>query len=113
MLVDIGKGEYRNLWDMPDYLRVVEEKTSYEFVRVIEEKLNDVEQYIQDSIDDYKLGSDLTYIEAENEELRDLLDDVNSTLQNFIEPIEQGGRLNREKTIKMLNDVIKKLSSRC
>lgn len=113
MLVDIGNGEYRNLWDIPDYLRVVEEKTSYEFVRVIEEKLNDVEQYIQDSIDDYKLGSDLTYIEAENEELRDLLDDVNSTLQNFIEPIEQGGRLNREKTIKMLNDVIKKLSSRC
>lgn len=56
--------------------------------------------------------SDLPYIEAENEELINLIDDVNSTLQHLIVPIERGQRINRDKVIKTINEVIKQLTNR-
>lgn len=101
MLIDIGT-KYQDLNSNEDFLRIVEEKISYEFANEIREKLNGIENYIND----LKEGTDLTYIEQENEELRYLIDDVNSMMQSYIYPIEKGGRLYRDKTIKFFNNII-------
>lgn len=105
MLVDIG-GSYRDLAETKDYISVMQEKISYEFAREIEERLD----WVQRREDVYvkELNKDSTYIEMENEDLRICIDDINEILQNYIVPIEKGSRINRDKTIKMINMLIKK-----
>lgn len=109
MLYDIG-GEYKYLTDERDFLQVIEDKTSYEFADEIARRLHEAEyftDYLRKDAD-----SDFKYLEAENENLRNLIDDVNSELQCYLVPIEQGKRINRQGVINLLNRVIKMLNGR-
>lgn len=108
MLVDIGNSKYIDLNSNEDYLRIIEEKISYEFADELRHRLNGVQEYIEE----LKENSDIPYIEQENEDLRNLIDDVNSMMQSYIYPIEKGERLYREKTIKFFNEVIKYLDNK-
>lgn len=101
MMVDIGNG-YKDLSSTEDFLTIIEEKISWEFADEIRKKLNGIEDYINE----LKENSDITYIEQENEDLRYLIDDVNSMMQSYIFPIEKGERLYRDKTIKFFNNII-------
>lgn len=105
MLIDIGDRKYRNISSDEDFLRIVEEKISWELSEELRKRLNGVQEYIEELKED----SDFSYIEQENEYLRNLIDDVNSMIQSYIYPIERGQRLYRDKTIKFLNEVIKYL----
>ena len=107
MLVDVGKGKYRNLSTDEDFFGVIEEKISWEFAEELRKRLNRVQEYIEELKED----SDFSYIEQENEYLRNLIDDVNSMIQSYIYPIERGQRLYRDKTIKFLNEIIKYLDN--
>ena len=109
MLVDIG-GEYKYLEDNKDYLQVIEDKISWEFADEIARRLDEVRILAECLRED--ADSDFKYLEAENENLRNLIDDVNSELQHYLVPIEQGKRINRQEMIKLLNRVIKMLNGR-
>lgn len=107
MLIDIGNEKYRDLDTNEDFLRIIEEKISWEFAEEIRRKFNGIEEYIED----LRNNSDITYIEQENEDLRFLIEDVNSILQSYIYPIEKGERLYRDKTIKLFREIIKMLDN--
>lgn len=107
MLIDVGDRKYRNISSDEDFLRIVEEKISWEFSEELRKRLNGVQEYIEELKED----SDFSYIEQENEYLRNLIDDVNSMIQSYIYPIERGQRLYRDKTIKFLNEIIKYLDN--
>lgn len=107
MLIDVGDRKYRNISSDEDFLRIVEEKISWEFAEELRKRLNGVQEYIEELKED----SDFSYIEQENEDLRNLIDDVNSMIQSYIYPIERGQRLYRDKTIKFLNEIIKYLDN--
>ena len=107
MLIDVGNRKYRNISSDEDFLRIVEEKISWEFAEELRKRLNGVQEYI----DELKEDSDFSCIEQENEYLRNLIDDVNSMIQSYIYPIERGQRLYRDKTIKFLNEIIKYLDN--
>lgn len=107
MLIDIGNEKYRDLDTNEDFLRVIEKKISWEFAEEIRKKFNGIEEYIED----LRNNSDITYIEQENEDLRFLIEDVNSILQSYIYPIEKGERLYRDKTIKLFREIIKMLDN--
>ena len=107
MLIDVGDRKYRNISSDEDFLRIVEEKISWEFAEELRKRLNRVQEYIEELKED----SDFSYIEQENEYLRNLIDDVNSMIQSYIYPIERGQRLYRDKTIKFLNEIIKYLDN--
>lgn len=107
MLIDIGN-KYINLNSDEDYLRVIEEKISYEFADELRCRFN----RIQECIEELRENSDISYFEQENEVLRNLIDDVNSMLQSYIFPIKKGKRLYREKTINFFNEVIKYLDNK-
>ena len=107
MLIDVGDRKYRNISSDEDFLRIVEEKISWEFAEELRKRLNGVQEYIEELKED----SDFSYIEQENEYLRNLIDDVNSMIQSYIYPIERGRRLYRDKTIKFLNEIIKYLDN--
>ena len=104
MLIDIG-GSYKNLVENEDYLDIIREKISDEFANEIQLLID--EAHIVEKIHERAADSDFAYIEAENEDLRRTIDDINSELQQFIYPIEKGSRLNRDKTIKFINSLIK------
>lgn len=108
MVIEVGQNEYKNLVTNNDFLNVISDKVSYEFAREIAHKIELTEDEIKALTDE----SDLPYIEAENEELINLIDDVNSTLQHLIVPIERGQRINRDKVIKTINEVIRQLTNR-
>lgn len=108
MVIEVGKNEYKNLVTDNDFLNVISDKVSYEFAREIAHEIELTEDEIKALTDE----SDLPYIEAENEELINLIDDVNSTLQHLIVPIEKGQRIDRDKVIKTINEVIKQLTNR-
>ena len=76
---------------------------------VIEKTRKMLQFYIDELKEDS--DSDFSYIEQENEYLRNLIDDVNSMIQSYIYPIERGQRLYRDKTIKFLNEIIKYLDN--
>ena len=105
MLIDIGN-KYENLVENEDYLDIIREKISHEFANEIQLLID--EAHIIEKIHERAADSDAAYIEAENEELRRTIDDINAELQQFIVPIEKGQRLNREKTIKLINRIIEK-----
>lgn len=109
MLIDVGDRKYRNISSDEDFLRIVEEKISWEFAEELRKRLNGVQEYINELKEDS--DSDFSYIEQENEYLRNLIDDVNSMIQSYIYPIERGQRLYRDKTIKFLNEIIKYLDN--
>lgn len=104
MLVDIGNA-YENLVTKEDYLDIIRKKISYEFANEIQLFID--EAHIVEKIHERAANSDFAYIEAENEDLRRIIDDINADLQQFIYPIEKGSRLNRDKTIKFINSLIK------
>lgn len=108
MVIEVGQNEYKNLVTNNDFLNVISDKVSYEFAREIAHKIELTEYEIKALTDE----SDLPYIEAENEELINLIDDVNSILQHLVVPIEKGQRINRDKVIKTINEVIKRLTNR-
>ena len=108
MLVDVGKGKYRNLSTDEDFFGVIEEKISWEFAEELRNRFNERQEYFNE----LEENSDFNFIEQENEDLRNLIDDVNSMIQSYIYPIEKGERLYREKTIKFLNEIIKYLDNR-
>lgn len=106
MLIDTGNNKYLNLVTDEDFLRIIEQKISWEFSEEIRKRFGRVEEYIEN----LKNNSDITYIEQENQELRFLINDVNFMMQFYIYPIEKGERLYREKTIKFFNQIINMLS---
>lgn len=108
MVIEVGKNEYQNLVTNNDFLNVISDKISYEFAREIAHKIELTEDEIRALTDE----SDMAYIEAENEELLNLIDDVNSILQHLIVPIKRGQRINRDKVIKTINEVIRQLTNR-
>lgn len=106
MYVDTGNG-YQYLISLDDFLNVIRERTSYEFMLVIEDELNAVSR----EVEAMKSG-DFNYIEMENEELRNLIDDTNSELQHYLVELEGGKRINRQTLINMLTRLTKNLSDR-
>lgn len=109
MLIDIGQG-YKNLVVDEDFIEVMQEQISYEFAEEIARRLSAAEDEVEWIRAD--ADSDSKYIEAENEGLRNLIDDVNSLLQCYLDPIERGKRINRQEMIKTLNKAIQMLSER-
>ena len=109
MLIDVGDRKYRNISSDEDFLRIVEEKISWEFAEELRKRLNGVQEYIEELKEDSDSG--FSFIEQENEYLRNLIDDVNLMIQSYIYPIERGQRLYRDKTIKFLNEIIKYLDN--
>ena len=109
MLVDIGNG-YANLVEDRDFIDIMDKKISPEFARIVGDKL-DYLRWMED-LEEEKYNGDYRYIEAENEELINLIDDVNSELQHYVVGIESGKRVYRESLLKLLNSIIKQLSNR-
>ena len=109
MLVDIGN-EYANLVEDRDFIEIMDRKISPEFARLVGDKLD----YLRwmESFEEEKYEGDYRYIESENEELRNLIDDVNSELQQYVVGLENGKRVYRETLLKMLNSIIKQLTDR-
>lgn len=105
MLIETSKDCYENLITDKDFLEVISKKISYEFAEELSRRLDLVQEELEFLRDD----TDFAFIEQENEGLRNLIDDVNSDLQCYLDPIEKGKRVNRETLIKTLNRIIKKL----
>lgn len=105
MLIDIGQRKYENLVEDADFVDIIATKISPEFAYEVGNRLNDLER--QRNID----LQDADYIMLENEQLCDVIDEVNSILQNLVAPLEKGDRINRDKVIKTLNSVIRKLEA--
>lgn len=106
MYVDTGNG-FKYLVSQEDFLDVIRERTSYEFMLVIEDEFNAVNR----EIEAMKEG-DFNYIEMENEELRNIINDANSELQIYLSELEKGKRVNRQTLINLLKRVIKNLDNR-
>lgn len=105
MLIDVGQRKYENLVEDADFVDIIATKISPEFAYEVGNRLNDLER--QRSLD----LQDADYIMMENEQLCDVIDEVNSILQNLVAPLEKGDRINRDKVIKTLNSVIRKLEA--
>lgn len=105
MLIETSKNCYENLITDKDFLEVISKKISYEFAEELARRL----ELVQEELEFLRNDTDFAFIEQENEELRNLIDDVNSDLQCYLDPIEKGKRVNRETLIKTLNRIIKKL----
>ena len=105
MLIETSKDCYENLITDKDFLEVISKKISYEFAEELSRRL----ELVQEELEFLRDDSDFAFIEQENEGLRNLIDDVNSDLQCYLDPIEKGKRVNRETLIKTLNRIIKKL----
>lgn len=105
MLIETSENCYENLITDKDFLEVISKKISYEFAEELSRRLDLVQEELEFLRDD----TDFAFIEQENEGLRNLIDDVNSDLQCYLDPIEKGKRVNREALIKTLNRIIKKL----
>lgn len=105
MLIETSKNCYENLITDNDFLEVVSKKISYEFAEELSRRL----ELVQEELEFLRDDSDFAFIEQENEGLRNLIDDVNSDLQCYLDPIEKGKRVNRETLIRTLNRIIKKL----
>lgn len=108
MLVAVGEYQYENIVTDEDFVDIIDEKISHEFACEIRKRLdwNTRQEELQDTL----MADDFKFIEAENEELCNAIDDVNSILQNLVVPLERGARINRDKVIKTLNNVIKMLN---
>lgn len=104
MLIDTGN-TFENLVETEEYLDIIRKKISYEFAEEIRLMIDEA-TYIK-QMHENVANSDAAYIEAENEDLRRTIDDMNADLQQFIYPIEKGQRINREKTIRFINNLIK------
>lgn len=105
MLIETSKNCYENLITDKDFLEVISKKISYEFAEELSRRL----ELVQEELEFLRDDSDFAFVEQENEGLRNLIDDVNSDLQCYLDPIEKGKRVNRETLIKTLNRIIKKL----
>lgn len=105
MLIETSKDCYENLITDEDFLEVISKKISYEFAEELSRRLDLVQEELEFLRDD----TDFAFVEQENEAIRNLIDDVNSDLQCYLDPIEKGKRVNRETLIKTLNRIIKKL----
>ena len=108
MLIETSKDYYENLITDKDFLEVISKKISYEFAEELSRRLELVQEELEFLRNDTG-DTDFAFIEQENEELRNLIDDVNSDLQCYLDPIEKGKRVNRENLIKTFNRIIKKL----
>jgi hypothetical protein len=104
-MTNIGNDKYLHLVTRRDYLDVISDKVSPDFAAEIEEMLDVAELTKSQLIDE--IDSDAAFYEAENEEMRNTIDDANSMIQQFLYPIEKGKNLNRQKTIQFLNDLLK------
>ena len=109
MMITTGLNTYENLVTNQDYLDIIEKRISYEFANEIRKKIDEAENEAKIAQD--RLDSDLTYYEAECETYMNLLDEINSMLQQFIVPIQRGDRINREKTIVLINTIIKMIDA--
>ena len=104
-MTHIGNDKYLHLVTRRDYLDVISERVSPDFAAEVEEMLDEAELTKSQLIDE--IDSDAAFYEAENEEMRNTIDDANSMIQQFLYPIEKGKNLNRQKTIQFLNDLLK------
>lgn len=111
MLIETSKNCYENLITDKDFLEVISKKISYEFAEELSRRLDAVNEELEFLRNDPG-DTDFAFIEQENEELRNLIDDVNSDLQYYLSPIEGGKKINRQDMIKTLNRIIKKLNER-
>lgn len=109
MLIDIGNG-FANLVEDRDFVDIMDKQISPEFARIVGDKL-DYLRYIE-AFEEEKYDGDYRCLEAENEELRNVIDDVNSELQQYVDGLEHGKRVYRETLLKMLKSIINQLNDR-
>ena len=98
MLVDVG-GTYKDLEEDEDYIRVIQNKTSYEFADIIRNKLSDQDERFID------LEIECDMLRDHETEMRDVLNEINSLVQNAIYEIEKMPRMDRKKIIQYLNGI--------
>lgn len=106
-MTNIGNGEYKHLVSRRDYIDIISEKISPEFAAEIEEELEWANRCKHELLEE--VDSDCRYIELENEELRNQLFDAGAYVSSFLRPLLDGHNLNRQKTIKFLQQLEKEL----
>lgn len=108
MRVKIGHNpdQYEVLWSLRDYLDVMRDKISHEFVRTFESEF-----FISEDKDSegFSLAEENEWMQRDIEHLESVIDEVNSTLQQYLVSLQQGKRVNREALMKMLKELIKTL----
>lgn len=103
MQVDIGKDRSKYLITLQDYLDVIREEISWDFYKCFETVLEHEREDIEGQI--YEEGYYNCY-ENGNCHVLEAIEDAIQDIEDFLKPIKAGKRLNRERTIKLLEDVL-------
>lgn len=106
MLISVGNDKYENLVTDLDFFEVMYKRISPEFAIEVRERIqNELEDWADDmfesSCDDWPVLEQLR--------LRNNAEEAYDLLQELYEPLTQGKKINRQKTMKVLAEVIELL----
>lgn len=106
MRIKIGNDQYYDCLNIDDFYNIMQLKISWEFMHefksIQEKEIEDIKE------DWFSTGYYHCYQDG-NCHILEMIDETLDDLKTFLDPIKKGKRLNRENTIKFLEDLVFRL----
>ena len=102
MVLNLGNGQYKFFMTDSDLIDYISHVISPEFANEIQHKFDSV----QEEIDRYIEENEIKWYEVAVEERGAALDDINSLAQHLLVELRKGKQMNREKIMKVLEQII-------
>lgn len=105
--IDDARDEFADLYTYRDYLDVIREKISWEFLHAFEENWYVCELKDEDG---FSIAEENEWLQRQMEDYERTMDDVNSEIQHYLVALEGGERINRQKIIKAMKQWVKMIN---
>lgn len=107
--ITLNNGQSRLIGSDKDIIDIVKEEYSYELGALLEKRLEELSE--ENLYQKERVKTDLKAYEAENEEFRDSLLEIQESLTQKVFHLSESKRVNKKELINSLNDICLKIDS--